>query len=433
MTTPRITTLDRGNNGSYSKYISRTENTQNERQKEYVRAVKEVKLDHLFRKPFVCSLEGHDEGTTKLSKSAAEPNVFSSVGYDGSIHVWNINTREKIDTIESKEIDSLNKHTASSSFFDGSLLHSAGNRIIMRNRKYSAAIRNGEEPEAPKETEFTSASSVLDLSDGRGTTFFAATVDGVEMFDTERIRSTSVFRSDRQTRKIVWHPSLNWLVYGLEGTKITGYDTRTAGQTITINANTDFNSLSVDPARKNVFITGLNNGELRTYDTAYIRRAQGAFQTPCAKILRGHASPVLDAQYSPNGKNIVTGSLDRTIRVFKNDIHHTQEHIYYTKRMMCVNAVLCTNDNGYVLSGSTDSALRVWKLDPNRSSKLAVRSEQESRAVGNLLKEKYRDVSELAAIKRHKIIPGALRLKMKDRYEHQQAIARREENRKNNS
>jgi WD repeat and SOF domain-containing protein 1 len=36
-------------------------------------------------------------------------------------------------------------------------------------------------------------------------------------------------------------------------------------------------------------------------------------------IHKGHIGPVMDIDYSPTGKEFVSGSYDRTIRIFKTD------------------------------------------------------------------------------------------------------------------
>ena len=50
------------------------------------------------------------------------------------------------------------------------------------------------------------------------------------------------------------------------------------------------------------------------------------------KILKDHVSAVLDVDFSPTGLELVTGSYDRSIRIFRSREGHSRE-VYHTKRM----------------------------------------------------------------------------------------------------
>jgi WD repeat and SOF domain-containing protein 1 len=77
----------------------------------------------------------------------------------------------------------------------------------------------------------------------------------------------------------------------------------------------------------------------------------------------------LDLDYSPTGREFVTGSYDRTIRIFKVNEGKSRE-IYHTKRMQKVYSVLFTQDDRYIVSGSDDTNIRFWKANSNDPIKL---------------------------------------------------------------
>ncbi|KAI5189736.1 DDB1- and CUL4-associated factor 13 [Nematocida sp. AWRm77] len=391
----RIHTLDRQGKGETGLTESGTNNALH---KEYMQAVKEVKLDHMFSKPFVCSLGSHVEGITKIAKSRTEDGVFASIDYSGEINVWNMHARENTKTLKAPK-----EGNASLAFMDSALLYSHGSQVYI----------DREDRETP--TQFVCGSAVLDLVQGPSASFFAATVDGIEMFDQERIKAVSVYKTDRQIKKIVYNDKTH-LVYGIEGTRIVGYDLRTHSRAFTIKEQTEVHAVSISPEQDTRIVAGLNCGNLHIYNVMYPSAPE--------RVYRGHASPVLGIEYSPSGKHILTGSLDRTVRVFNNDLTHTQENIYHNKRMLGVNAVSCTNDGNYVLSGSVDGNLRVWKINPNYSLKVLTRKEEESRVIGTLLKEKYRDVAQVSSIRRHKPIPRKLKGDIRDRFAHLKRLER---------
>lgn len=49
-------------------------------------------------------------------------------------------------------------------------------------------------------------------------------------------------------------------------------------------------------------------------------------------IHKDHVSAVMSLDYAPTGKEFVTGSYDRTVRIFRVDEGHARD-IYFTKRM----------------------------------------------------------------------------------------------------
>ncbi|KAI9114518.1 hypothetical protein K1719_014216 [Acacia pycnantha] len=77
-------------------------------------------------------------------------------------------------------------------------------------------------------------------------------------------------------------------------------------------------------------------------------------------VHKDYVSAVMDIHYSPTGWEFVTGSYDRTVRIFQYNGGHSRE-IYHTKRMQRVFCVKFSCDASYVISGSDDPNLRLWK------------------------------------------------------------------------
>lgn len=68
----------------------------------------------------------------------------------------------------------------------------------------------------------------------------------------------------------------------------------------------------------------------------------------------------MDLDYAPTGKEFVTGSYDRTVRIFSIFEGKSRE-IFHGQRMQKVFAVSYSLDNQYVFSGSDDMNIRIWK------------------------------------------------------------------------
>ena len=70
----------------------------------------------------------------------------------------------------------------------------------------------------------------------------------------------------------------------------------------------------------------------------------------------------MDIAYSPTGREFATGSYDRTVRVFRIGEGRSRE-VYHTSRMQRVFTVNYSADARYVISGSDDTNLRLWKAN----------------------------------------------------------------------
>ncbi|KAG5553530.1 hypothetical protein RHGRI_011410 [Rhododendron griersonianum] len=144
-------------------------------------------------------------------------------------------------------------------------------------------------------------------------------------------------------------------------------------------------SVRFNPGEPNVLATSANDRSIAIYDlrmssptTKLIMRANedcscysyDARKLDEAKCVhKDHVSAVMDIDYSPTGREFVTGSYDRTIRIFQYNGGHSRE-IYHTKRMQRVFCVKFSCDGSYVISGSDDANLRLWKA--NASEQLGV-------------------------------------------------------------
>ncbi len=84
---------------------------------------------------------------------------------------------------------------------------------------------------------------------------------------------------------------------------------------------------------------------------------------PGGRLLRtliGHGDWVKTVAVTPNGKQIISGSKDNTIKVW--NLETGEEQFTLTGHTGSVNAVAVTPDGKLVISGSSDGNLKVWNL-----------------------------------------------------------------------
>ena len=105
-------------------------------------------------------------------------------------------------------------------------------------------------------------------------------------------------------------------------------------------------------------------------------------------IHKDHVNAILDIDFAPTGKEFVTGSFDKTMRIFPFNGGRSRE-VYHTKRMQQINAVCYSMDSKFVISGSEDTNIRIWKANASYSLKPLLPKEKEKIAYSNRLKKKY--------------------------------------------
>lgn len=98
---------------------------------------------------------------------------------------------------------------------------------------------------------------------------------------------------------------------------------------------------------------------LYTFDSRNLKKPK--------KIHENHVAAVTSVEYAPTGREFVSGSYDKTIRIYEVEKSNSRE-IYHTKRQQHVTAVGWSFDNKYIFSGSDEMNIRIWKA--NASEKL---------------------------------------------------------------
>src|SRR5262249_24351381 len=89
---------------------------------------------------------------------------------------------------------------------------------------------------------------------------------------------------------------------------------------------------------------------------------------PVERRLGGHKGTVVSAAFSPDGKQIVSGSDDRTLRLW--DRASGKEIRAFTGHEGFVKSVACSPDGKQVLSGATDDTVRLWDAATGKELKV---------------------------------------------------------------
>nr|AFK36434.1 unknown [Lotus japonicus] len=159
---------------------------------------------------------------------------------------------------------------------------------------------------------------------------------------------------------------------------------------------TKTNSISWNPMEPLNFTAANEDGNCYSYDARKLDEAK------C--VHKDHVFPVLDIDYSPTGREFVTGSYDRTLRLFPYNGGHSKE-IYHTKRMQRVFCVKFSGDGSYVISGSDDTNLRLWKAKASEQLGVILPREQKKHDYYEAIKKRYKHLPDIKRIDRHRHLP----------------------------
>ncbi|KIM28355.1 hypothetical protein M408DRAFT_140331 [Serendipita vermifera MAFF 305830] len=112
-------------------------------------------------------------------------------------------------------------------------------------------------------------------------------------------------------------------------------------------------SIAYSPDGLNV-VSGSMDKTIRIWDAA-----TGA---PVGEPLKGHNSSVMSVTYSPDGLNIVSGSADNTIRIW-DAATGTPIGEPLLGHTASVISVACSPDGRRIVSGSWDNTIRIWDVE----------------------------------------------------------------------
>ncbi|KAJ3566793.1 hypothetical protein NP233_g6782 [Leucocoprinus birnbaumii] len=399
------------------------------RARERTRALNAAKLDRIFAKPFVAALEGHMDAIETMAKQPdSMVNVasgswgggtYSSVSCrvvltDGSTDVimHNLSTRQvtkKIPQAHKGKITGLSYASADR------LLSCGVDRTIKmwcigEENSESVLVGDFKVDYLAIRTHFASFDRL-----------FATASNIVQIWDETKTSPISNLTFPTSTETITA------LKFNLAESSIlascgsdrtfTLYDIRTSKAERRVVMNFQSTSLSWSPTLPTLLLLASEDHNLYTFDVRHLDRP--------TQIYKAHSSAVMSCDWSPTGTEFVSGGWDKTVRIwqFKDGKGVQRPEVYHTKRMQRVTSTVFSGDARFVLSGSDDGNVRIWKA--KASEKLGVVTARERAAIEyrSKLKERWSVDSEVSRITRSRHLPKAVR--STDKLKHTMLEARR--------
>lgn len=376
--------------------------------REYMRALNSAKLEKVFAKPFLASMDEHTDSVYVLGRSDVDVSMCVSGSCNGEIKVWDLSCFKSKMTIP----------VAHNGFVTG--LVTRGDELLSVGRDALVKLWRLDSPDPVRTYNSSMTLTGVDKQWEDAGIFATCGSEGVYVWDKHRSSPLSKYHwsSDSQLT-LKFNPSETSVLASTGADcSITLYDIRgntPLRKTVLKNKS---NALAWNPREPMFFTVANEDSNLYTFD---LRKLTEAF-----RVHKDHLNAVLSVAFSPTGREFVSGSYDRTLRIFPSREGHSRE-VYHTRRMQWVYAVEFSGDGKFVLSGSDDTNVRVWKARSHMPLKTLMPREQEAIQYREKLKSQYRHVDEIRRILRHRHLPRLMFRQRQQKQEHLQSQWRKQQ------
>lgn len=419
-----------------------------QRAREYTRAVQSAKLDRMFAKPFIGSLgNGHRDAVNCTATSRHSLVPFVSGGVDGEVRVWDLQLRREVSEIPSAHAGIVsglvvmkNGENFLSCGYDGKirqwkLFPSSLSSLL--DKEEEDTLKDGsknqkQHPCGPLNVWSSSSGCFKSIDYHWREDQFATASDGsVDVWTPERsepIQSYNPYKlgwGDDSINVIRYNPAEECLLAHCSSDRGIGlHDIRTGSALKKTILSMKANALEWNPMEPMNFVVANEDHNCYSFDMRKLDTAT------C--IHRGHVGAVLSVSWSPTGREFVSGSYDRTIRIFSYSAQKARE-IYHLKRMQRVFTVNYSADHRYIISGSDDSNLRLWKARASEQLGQLRPREEKALEYRSSLIQKYKHMPEVGRIHRSRKIPKLIKKQTNIAHIQKESRERKLQNRINHS
>ena len=417
-----------------------------ERSREYVRALNATKLEKLFAKPLIGAMDDHSDGVWCMARSPRSLTLFASGSADGEVRIWDLARQQAVWTtyahqgfVRGMTVSRDGRHlftcgddktikkwffgrpTSSSMAAKDGAVRSDVSSAEVGALSFSGTYASRETAAEPLES-WIGKNSLTRIDHSHGEDRFITSGSTLELWDYHRsqpIHSFTWGQSIDTITTVAFNPAQHNVVASTASDRsICLYDVRakTAVRKVILYLKT--NSLAWNPQEPFNFATANEDGNAYSFD---MRKLSSALV-----VHKDHVGAVMDVSFSPTGRKIVTGSYDRTIRLWGARSGKSHQ-VYHTRRMQRVFCVEYSGDGRFVMSGSDDANVRIWKANASESVARLAPRERRKRNYEAKLKKRFAYTKEVRRIARHQHAPRIIK---KDQRLEREANEREREKRK---
>ncbi|EDO19027.1 hypothetical protein Kpol_2002p99 [Vanderwaltozyma polyspora DSM 70294] len=402
-----------------------------ERAREYSKALNATKLERMFAKPFIGQLGyGYRDGVYCIAKNYNSLNKLAAASADGVVKYWNMSTREELCSFKAhyglvtglcvspeKYSSDKNEHFMISCGDDKTIKLWSVNSEDFANVKDDESVNT---KDGLIKT-FYGEHAFQGLDHHRNNSTFVTGGAQIQLWDSSRSKPISnlTWGADNVTNVKFNQTETDILASTGSDNSIVLYDLRTNSPTQKIVQSMRSNAICWNPMEAFNFVIANEDHNAYYYDMRNMSRALNVF--------KDHVSAVMDVDFSPTGTELVTGSYDKTIRIYDIGHGHSRE-IYHTKRMQHVFQVKYSMDSRYIVSGSDDGNVRLWRSKAWERSNVKTTREKNKLEYDEKLKERFKHMPEIKRISRHRHVPQVIKKAQEIKRIEINSIKRREAN-----
>lgn len=391
-----------------------------ERAREYQRALVATKMEKIFAKPFIKAMDGHTDSVKCMAIARRPGAPLISGSCDGEIRLWDMQHLTCGAVVQKAHEGFVRGVTVSP---DGRKIISCGDDKCAR--MWALNVKTSEITQEPEGT-YHVASIPNGVDHHWQKPLFVSVGDTVDVWDYQRSNPLNSFEwGCERVITARFNPAEPALIASTAVDRSIGlYDLRGSSSIRKVILKMRSNAVAWNPMQPLNFTVANEDCNLYTFDMRKLKVAVGRHWD--------HTLAVLDVSYSPSGQEFVSASYDATIRLFPVDAARSRD-VYHTKRMQRVLCCHFTPDSRFVVSGSEDTNVRVWKAKSDQKLGALTDREKQATAYRETLKEKFSRLPEIRRIKRHIHVPKMIKTLTEKRRIMREAKARKDENRKKHS
>ncbi|XP_055823520.1 uncharacterized protein LOC129892022 [Solanum dulcamara] len=393
---------------------------------EYVRALNAAKLEKIFARPFVGAMDGHIDAVSCMAKNPNNLKGIFSGSMDGDVRLWDLATRRTVRQFPGHQ-GAVRGLTVST---DGRILVSCGTDCTVRLWNVPDATLMESDDGSDNSSQPLSVhvwkNAFWGVDHQWDGDLFATAGAQVDIWNHNRSQPVNSFEWGKDTvTSVRFNPGEpNLLATSASDRSISIYDLRLSTPARKVIMTTKTNSIAWNPMEPMNFTAANDDGKCYSYDVRKLKEAKCVHQD--------HVSSVMDIDYSPTGREFVTGSYDRSVRIFKYNGGRSRE-MYHAKRMQRVFCVKFSCDGSYIISGSDDTNLRLWKAKASEQMGVILPRERKKHEYLEAVKNRYKHLHEVKRIVRHRHLPKPIYKATKQIREMNESERRKEERRKAHS
>lgn len=405
--------------------------------REVQRAVTAAKLERMFAKPFVGSMAGgHVEGVYAMARDGeglvgtatgagglpGELTRMASGSADGDLCIWNLATQR------------CTWRAQSGSFVRGVAFVPrglAGDMLDELDYGHAALLSVGSDirlwrtdTQTAVKTWSANSSGLTCVDHHRSRPIFATSSSRqVDIWAIDRPDAVQSFAwgSDSVTAVRFNAAQVDLLAGCSADRSVSLHDLRLKSSIAKVILQMQSNAVAWNPMEPMYFAAACEDHRAYAFDMRHLQRP--------VNVYTGHVGAVMDVDYSPTGRELVTAGYDKTIRIYSVS-KGTSRDIYHTSRMQRVQSVRFTGDARWIVSGSDDGNVRLWRAVAHERAGPKSRQQMASLQYAESLKEQFQDVPEVNRLLHHRRLPKAIKAAARTEREIRAGAARKEERRR---